>query len=805
MSNQFDTDSAKQGYDSLNKAECAAKKTKDTAKDVKDTAKRTKDSIKRLNQRLNPGKTAGRTAKAAGKTAKATAKTAGKIAKASAKIAQATAKVASAAIEALAAMGPILIVVLIVLSFITLIWWASEKHWLNGSSAERYVEANYGPEHAYAAEDKEVVFNFLDRYIYKDGKIDYKTLTELSEENGADYSTPLAYDKSPYERGYVNSCQVIQSAFSYYLRDAELRLNDYIKKHDYLMEEETWDTFKECAQIYGKNLLNVNYREILAISTMNEEWDFEHYDHRKWVEKWSDPESVKYLYRETVKEQWQRHVKKSDGSYEWRDISYIPSDKYDDEYRCYGIVNIYPYTQEEICQLFGVDGYAYHHKFTSHTNYECVDMSLNISDRFVGDAILGSSARSPVSDEPFLSSCINLHYDTDFDFFMGSVIDEMTYPDDYIVSDEEVLLEPIIRCYQGNYAHVLLGKQTTDVTVARAGCYVTSLCMVGTYLSGFDWSEPYDKYSDFVQYVAAQNIFNKSGSLLNLSPYNRVMGISETRRSSSISISQMKDYLREEEKPLIIQCGPPIASRTSHFLVINGYKDNEKFFYVCDPANKRTKLTYDEVTKYGISWRTYTSNLTKSLIKGVEGTSWDLPDPGEDVLVREINTGETKRVTRIAKDAYSMEMTYGMTKKKSSIISSRIDSILYKYGSNKGAHDQLLTVEINGKTHYICALVDGMYKQGYSYEASLSNGEVINVIPVDAKSLHDTNGADTQVNTSYGHGYLTGNNSVQLCVLEFFDASNDLTKSHSSAVNYSNQPNLNSTYVKSIKMIGRVS
>ncbi len=199
-------------------------------------------------------------------------------------------------------------------------------------------------------------------------------------------------------------------------------------------------------------------------------------------------------------------------------------------------------------------------------------------------------------------------------------------------------------------------------------------------------------------------------------------------------------------------------------------------------------------------------NVFEGALEAVVGDVMKIPGIGDLVQCLEINTGILHNVTRSSTDSYSMEFTLAKAADYSKIL-SRINALeALAESSNKGADGNLYTVNKNGQSYYVGAIVDGFAQPGCAYKVTLNTGQTFNMVAVDVKSLHDTKGSggNGQVDTSYGHGYLVnGGQSVQMNICEFLDASTS-TKScmDYSATNYLNAPMTKGTYVTQVESLG---
>ncbi len=200
------------------------------------------------------------------------------------------------------------------------------------------------------------------------------------------------------------------------------------------------------------------------------------------------------------------------------------------------------------------------------------------------------------------------------------------------------------------------------------------------------------------------------------------------------------------------------------------------------------------------------SDVFKGALDAVIGDVMKIPGIGELVNCLEINTGLMHNVTRSSTDSYSMEFTVAKAKDYKTI-NNRINALeSLAESSNRGADGNLYTVNKNGQSYYVGAIVDGFAKPGAAYKVTLNTGQTFNMVAVDVKSLHDAagTGGTGQVDTSYGHGYLVnGGQSVQMNICEFLDASTS-TKScmDYSATNYANAPMSKGTYVTQVESLG---
>lgn len=188
------------------------------------------------------------------------------------------------------------------------------------------------------------------------------------------------------------------------------------------------------------------------------------------------------------------------------------------------------------------------------------------------------------------------------------------------------------------------------------------------------------------------------------------------------------------------------------------------------------------------------------------GEILDVPMPGDLVDCLEINTGLGYQAVRAGTDSYSMEFTLGKAADYNIIYSRILNAMSNGSGSNAGNSNEILSISKGGEQYYVGALVDGFAQPGCAYKVNLNNGTSFNMIAVDVKSLHDRQGSGgtRQVDTSYGHGYLSPDKkTVQMNICEFISA-NTSQKSieHSSAINYNNTPVTSGTYVTSVESLG---
>ena len=142
-----------------------------------------------------------------------------------------------------------------------------------------------------------------------------------------------------------------------------------------------------------------------------------------------------------------------------------------------------------------------------------------------------------------------------------------------------------------------------------------------------------------------------------------------------------------------------------------------------------------------------------------------------------------------------MEFTYSVAEKKFPTIFKRVKTFMqYASSNNVGVSDNLLTVDVDGNTCYVGAMVAGFCSPGDIIKCTLNNNSIFYMAIVDVKSLNDSSGGDRQIDSTYGHGYLTSDKkSVNMCICEFLDAGTTLA--HSSATKYTNGSFLLNTYV----------
>ncbi len=268
------------------------------------------------------------------------------------------------------------------------------------------------------------------------------------------------------------------------------------------------------------------------------------------------------------------------------------------------------------------------------------------------------------------------------------------------------------------------------------------------------------------------------------------------------------------------------TSPGGHFLIIVGCDD--QYVYVYDPgkkANTGKAISWDDpcwsyyMSNGSLYYKLYnatgatgqrmiTSTNGSTTIAGLSGNVMNIPGIGDYINVTEINGipgSNSYTLQRYGHDAYSMEGTILDAQKKWPTIYNRIQNIINSSGgTNAGSNGQLLTVQKNGQTYYVAALVDGFSAPGGTYKVNLNNGQSFNVVSVDVKSLNDARGTGSagQIDSSYGHGTIIGD-KVQMNIVEFFDASTSSTSEYSSsAAKYSYSPVQYGTYVTSVEATG---
>ena len=177
----------------------------------------------------------------------------------------------------------------------------------------------------------------------------------------------------------------------------------------------------------------------------------------------------------------------------------------------------------------------------------------------------------------------------------------------------------------------------------------------------------------------------------------------------------------------------------------------------------------------------------------------DIPEPGSS-----IDCGSKGTRVRTSIDSWTMEMTVKSYRNGNhTTIASRLDTLKAKSSAtSEGAENALLTYTIDNKTYYAVAMIDGFTKPLGAYQVMLDDGSSFYAVAIDVKSRNDNCAAG--YSTPYGHGYSV-NDKVQMSVVEFSDASTSQTSVyHNSAKQYSNTPNLEGRYVKSVHYLGQL-
>lgn len=195
----------------------------------------------------------------------------------------------------------------------------------------------------------------------------------------------------------------------------------------------------------------------------------------------------------------------------------------------------------------------------------------------------------------------------------------------------------------------------------------------------------------------------------------------------------------------------------------------------------------------------------KSELDAVTGEEMVIPGVGDYIDCLEINTQNRMNLERADTDSYSMEFTLSKASDYNIIMNRILNMNAQADSTNAGAANQLYTVQKNGESYYVGALVDGFASPGGAYRVTLNNGTSFNMVAVDVKSRSDKQGTggNGQVDTSFGHGYITSGGKVQMNICEFIDANTSSNSiSHSSALNYDNAPMTKGTYVTSVVSLG---
>lgn len=253
------------------------------------------------------------------------------------------------------------------------------------------------------------------------------------------------------------------------------------------------------------------------------------------------------------------------------------------------------------------------------------------------------------------------------------------------------------------------------------------------------------------------------------------------------------------------------------------YKTLQREYGFTDVEIEYLKRYYPQLLKTLYNSRNHSTtleNMTYDKIKKVletfhkqhridNGEILKFPETGEIVTY---NDGLTEYSLPVSdKDTWSIEFNYATALSESTIVASRMETLMSRYTNNNGDID-LLKFEVNGFGEcYAGAMVEGFGEVGDIVKVTLTDGTSFNFIILDVKYTHHSHDelAEGQVqNDEYGHAYLTNNQTtISINPCEFMVAGwkrDDEGNIYHSAVDYTTELNLDGNRVTEAQIIGHI-
>lgn len=346
---------------------------------------------------------------------------------------------------------------------------------------------------------------------------------------------------------------------------------------------------------------NVNYTEIFCVISMSEKegLNSETFDYQTYNEFIHSTAFLRSLYELKIdevnyltldlEEGWTGEVSES-GYVHLMNYNTNSGYGYQGEkgvdYDTYGEVQVSRYSLKKLFDAVGVDPYAYNTNVTTYTNLEYLDYSEETTRAYDDTLDYGSTERSQMFD---------------YELYTGEILSDGSinmYSRDYIdylalSSPGEPMAIPLYLQGDERWKYDIDGSEVymnDGSTIKKAGCCVTSMAMVCTYLTGVE-TTPVDLVK--CRITTTRGTDSKIYGPINRGVVAADYGFSEKNygKPSSSLIATMCEEL-DAQHPLILKFNTAIYKNKSynvnnpptHFIVLTGYSAEEECFYVNDPA-----------------------------------------------------------------------------------------------------------------------------------------------------------------------------------------------------------------------------
>lgn len=406
-------------------------------------------------------------------------------------------------------------------------------------------------------------------------------------------------------------------------------------EQDYNLEK-TLESYKDTEFPYNfeGEECNVNFTEIINILTMSEKINFtpDEFEYSEFTELLEDKGFLRTLYDlhvEPVNYLLIGLEEYESGSVDENGLITIINTQTGSvrtyqgvkkvDYDTYGAVSVRTYPIKKVFDYFEIDPYAESVLYPTMNNYDALAIIDQTTRLFDADVFWGTSEKSDMYDYEAYTG--DIYYD-EINMYMKDYIPylELSEPGEkmeiprMVQADERWTTD-----YDGTPVRMSDGS-----TIKKAGCCLTCMSMVCTYLTGVEVT-PVDLVKGR---VVTEGTVNKDmypplqrGKVANAYGFKESNNGSPTIKSLELMCSEL-----DKQHPIILkmntEAGKSIFNRSNsygtHFVVLTGWSDEEQCFYVNDPAGRvgyfgpessyQGKIPFDMFAwNFGIfvEWRSY--------------------------------------------------------------------------------------------------------------------------------------------------------------------------------------------------------
>lgn len=615
-------------------------------------------------------------------------------------------------------------------------------------------------------------FSFMLKFLKLENVFDRTKNNQYGEEYVNFFKDLLynrIYTKNKNDVIYEHMEEILDTQYGYYKANGQLDIPKSLASYDN----------------FGEIFENINYAEMIAVFSQDPEWDHKNYDKTKFYKHFNEVSIMRKFYHLNTE-----LIPFYEPVYDAQGIQRGTRKKYYVNFIAtrYGIYDLY-----DMCPS-GIQYYTSHHIYDGLQNYSEEDFAIRDSHQY--------KSLLPIQ-ELFIRSMSDK-----VDFGSEERSSLFGYSPGY--KDADNPFESLNSTF-----FPTLNKDYYTAVPTNSPMVAYALSLLGNpYVWGGNSLTNGADCSHFVNLI-----YNKFGLNYSYAQADRIQSVS---KFSKVKTSQAKpgDLVHYGGHiAMVVAVNNDGTVRTveawsSKTGVVTRVTSVQKWDYALHYNGAPEYSTHINTKSIMPDGSRYIPNYSKNyqMTKNTtpSGATINIPQPGQAITGRDINSNTTHTATRSASDSYTIEMSCGYARRsgKYNTIVNRIDNVkAMTNGSNEGKQGELLTVNVAGEPYYVCALASGFMDVYGTYEITLSNGTAFKCVTVDAKSNNDAvgSGATLQANTQYGHGYFdAGHGTIQMNVVEFFDAGD--SRYGNSATVYSNQPNIaGDTYVTSITPLSNLS